>query len=461
MEQQEQDIKQQRTVVVITSVALIFTALLLVLIIRSNRINRLANVKLERQHREILRMNHELQESHKELHTYKDRLEEMVSEQTSKLQQSEIQFHTLSDNLPGGCIYRKYVFPGGGEIISYISNTAEEWLGVSAETIKQDINALYRYIVPEDLENKRQLEQESTRSMLPYACEFRLKKGDREVWLFENTMPHSGRNQSIVWDGIVVDITDRKNFEAELIRAKERAEESDMLKSSFLANMSHEIRTPMNGIIGFMSFIERDDLPVEKRQSYIRIIRSNVQQLLQLIGDIVDISKMDSGQMALHPVAFDLNRLLDELEIFFQDFILDKEKKIALILDRSQIVSPGLIEADPVRIRQVLSNLIGNAVKFTHKGYIRFGYQPTDDNSRLYFFIEDTGIGISLDKQEHVFERFRQVHGQAQEMYGGTGLGLAISKNLVEMMGGSIGVESTPDAGSTFYFTLPFVPAKS
>ncbi len=462
LEEQQQAIHQQRTIVVIISIALIFTAMLLGFIFHSNRLNRQANTKLEGQHQEILRINNELQESHNELYRYKDSLEEMVREQTNKLKQSEVQLRTLSDNLPGGCIYRKHVYPDGKEMVSYISSTAEEWLGMSAETIMADVRQLYQHIVVSDLKKKRQLEQESTRTMSSYSCEYRLKRGKQEVWLLENAMPHAGKNQSIVWDGIIVDITDRKKFEAELINAKEQAEESDMLKSSFLANMSHEIRTPMNGIVGFLSFIGREDLPVDKRQAYVRIIRSNVQQLLQLIEDIIDISKIDSHQLALHPVSFDLNILLDELEIFFQDFILRKDKKLELVLDRSHFVSPSVIESDPIRVRQVLSNLIGNAVKFTHKGYIRFGYKLTDNCSWLYFFVEDSGIGIPLEKQKYIFERFRQVYDeQTQAVYGGTGLGLAISKNLVEMMGGRIGVESKEGVGSTFYFTLPFFPIKA
>ena len=457
LERQQQAIKYQQIIVTIISIALLCTAILLVFVIRSHNRNRQANMKLEQQHREILHINSELQKSHCELSRYKDNLEKMVEEQTEKLQQSEMQLRTLSDNLPGGCIYRKYVFPNGKEIITYISNTAEEWLGINAETIMDDINRFYRQMAPEDLEKKRQLEQESIRSMSPYSCEYRLMKGDREVWLLENAMPHADENQSIVWDTIVVDITDYKKFEKDLIEAKEHAEKSDKLKSAFLANMSHEIRTPMNGIVGFLNFIEREDLPAEKRHAYTGIIRGNVQQLLQLIGDIVDISKMDSQQLSLHRITFDLNKLLNELEIFFQDFILKHDKNLELLLDRSEFISPCTIESDPVRLKQVVSNLIGNAVKFTEKGYVRFGYKLTENRDQLYFFVEDTGIGIPESKKEYIFERFRQAHdGKTQILYGGTGLGLAISKNLVEMMGGKINVDSEEGVGSSFYFTLPY-----
>ena len=459
LERQQQAMKYQQIIVIIVSVALIFTAILMIFIILSNQRNKRTNVKLEEQHREILRINDELQESHHELSKYKDSLEEMVKEQTEKLQQSEMQLRTLSDNLPGGCIYRKYLFQNGKETVTYISDTAEEWLGISAETIMGDIDQFYRQMTPEDLEKKRKLEQASICSMSSHSFEYRLMKGGEEVWVLENAIPRTDKNQNIVWDGIVVDITDRKKFEKDLIVAKEHAEESDRLKSAFLANMSHEIRTPMNGIVGFLGFIERDNLPDEKRHTYTSIIRSNVQQLLQLIGDIVDISKMDSHQLILHHATFDLNTLMNELDTFFQDFILKRDKKLELALDCSQFISPCIIVSDPVRLRQVLSNLIGNAVKFTHMGYIRFGYELTEQHDQLYFFVEDTGIGIPESKLEYIFERFRQAHDEkTQTLYGGTGLGLAISKNLVEMMGGQIGVKSEEGIGATFYFTIPYRP---
>jgi signal transduction histidine kinase len=210
-----------------------------------------------------------------------------------------------------------------------------------------------------------------------------------------------------------------------------------------------------------LSFIGREDLSTEKRLTYTRIIRSNIQQLLQLIGDIIDISKIDSHQLSLHTIAFDLNNLLIELEIFFQDFILKKDKKMELILDREGFVTPCEVESDPVRLRQMLTNLVGNAVKFTEMGYIRFGYRLAAKRTKLLFFVEDTGIGIQPTKQRAIFNRYEQEQGEETRIvYGGTGLGLAISKNIIEMMGGQIGVRSKVGEGSTFYFTLPVSQAE-
>ena len=457
LERQEQAIKYQQTIVVIISFALIFMAILLVFTIRSNSQRKRANIELEQQRRDILHINNELNLSHQELSKYKDSLETMVKEQMDKIEQSEIQLHSISDNLPGGFIYQKHIDKNGKETIKYISSTVDEWLGISAEDIMSDIGLFHQHIVPEDREMRQRLETESIRSMSSYSCEFRMMKGDEVVWVLGNAMPRTDKDDSIVLDGVFVDITDHKKFEKELIKAKEHAEESDRLKSAFLANMSHEIRTPMNGIVGFINFLERDDLAPAKRNAYINIIRNNVQQLLKLIEDIIDISKIDSHLLSLHPVRFDLNSMMDELEIFFMDFILQRDKKLAIELDRNGFISPCIVEFDPVRLRQILSNIISNAVKFTEKGYIRFGYNLNEQCDKLYFFVEDTGIGIHKSKQKEIFERFKQAYDEnTYTLIRGTGLGLSISKNLTELLGGQIGVESEEGIGSTFYFTLPY-----
>ena len=454
---QEQDIRQQKNIKRIILIALFCSGILLIFLIRSARRNKEANIILEDQYEEITSINDELNKSNSELSHYKDHLEEMVKEQTEKLFQKEMQLRTLSDNLPGGYIYQISKTPDGKESISYIGSNAEKWIGASIEAVMDDVQLMYRQIFPDDLERKRNLEKESISTMSSYSFEYRVMIDNQEIWMLENAIPLKEKNGNIIMDGIVMDITDHKQFEKELIRAKEHAEESDKLKSAFLCNMSHEIRTPMNGIVGFLSFIERDDLPADKRRTYIDIIRSNVQQLLQLIGDIVDISKMDSNQLVLQIVKFDMNALLDELEIFFQDFIIRKDKNLELILDRSDFISPCILKADPNRIKQILTNLIGNSIKFTEKGFIRFGYSLLEETSELYLFVEDTGIGIPESKMECIFERFRQANdGETQTFYGGTGLGLAISKNLVEVMGGHIAVESTEGTGTFFHFTLPF-----
>jgi PAS domain S-box-containing protein len=454
--EQQQSAERDRARHISALIALGFLLILFVLTVRNYRKNKKAGKLREEQTSEILKMNMQLQESHAELSMYKNHLEDMVRQQTAKLRRNQKQLYTLSDNLSNGCIYRKYSFPDQTDIISYISNTSYKWLGVSAEDIMNDIDKLYRQIVPEDLERKLNLEKECAQQMTPYTCEYRLYKNGEEVWLLENAQPYRSKNRAFVWDGVIVDITERKNHEKEVIRAKEKAEESDVLKSTFLANMSHEIRTPMNGIIGFLSFLERENLPEQKRQTYINIIRDNIHQLLQLIGDILDISKIDSNQMSIQSATVDINRLMEELEIFYHDLIGHDRKKLELVLDKGEFAASCTIETDPTRLRQILINLLNNAVKFTHIGYIRFGYKLLNESSEILFYVEDTGIGIAKDSQKFVFDRFRQVYHSSQlSEYRGTGLGLSISANLIKLMGGHIWLESEEGQGTVFFFTLP------
>ena len=244
---------------------------------------------------------------------------------------------------------------------------------------------------------------------------------------------------------------------AELVIAKIKAEESDRLKSAFLANMSHEIRTPLNAVVGFLQIIESDS-PIEQRKKYIDIIKNSSSHLLKLIDDIIDISKIEAQQMTIRHVSVELNELMNEFLLFFESYpqIMGKDH-VRLILDTGGMIDRCVIQIDTVRLRQVLNNLISNALKFTEKGYIRFGYRQSAPN-RLEFVVEDTGIGLSPEHQEVIFERFRQAETSSDRLYRGAGLGLTISRSLIQLMGGNMWVESTEGLGSSFYFTIPYVP---
>ena len=245
----------------------------------------------------------------------------------------------------------------------------------------------------------------------------------------------------------------------ELIHAKEKAEESDKLKSAFLANMSHEIRTPLNGIVGFIGFINSDALSPVRRQEYINIINNSSTQLTRIIDDIIDISKIEAKQMTIIPVPMNLNDLMNELGMFFKHYLQANHKDhVSLILDDSELIDQCVIYADASRLRQILNNLMSNAVKFTEKGFIRFGYRKSGSDM-LEFVVEDSGIGLPHDQLDIIFERFRQAElGNARRLYGGTGLGLTISRSLVQMMGGKMWVESSEGVGSSFYFTISYLP---
>jgi PAS domain S-box-containing protein len=251
----------------------------------------------------------------------------------------------------------------------------------------------------------------------------------------------------------------RSLLEYELIKAKEKAEESDKLKTAFLANMSHEIRTPMNGILGFAEMLNDDSLAPANRKKYLEIINSNGKMLISLIDDIIDFAKIEAGQINILMDDFSLNNLLMQVHAMFLTQSMRKEKSDVKIRIRKAFTNDNsYIRTDPNRLRQILANLIGNSIKFTQSGYIEFGYR-LEKKDKLLFYVKDTGIGIPPDKLNLIFERFMQADSSSTRKYGGSGLGLAISKGLIELLGGRMWAESTVDVGSTFYFTIPYVPA--
>ncbi|MEW5846808.1 MAG: PAS domain S-box protein [Bacteroidota bacterium] len=278
--------------------------------------------------------------------------------------------------------------------------------------------------------------------------------------IFLSTSPvYNEFNEPIASVGIANDITERKLIEQELIRAKEQAEESDRLKTAFLSNMSHEIRSPMNAVLGFIQLLRAEESLSETGKQYIELIENSGNQLLALIEDIIDISKIQSNQIRINKTSFDLNELFQELYAIYSNQLSRKpDQKTLLLKPEMPQESPFTIYSDPIRIRQILSNLLSNAIKFTPTGSIRFGYNLLIDEDMPYIqcYVQDTGIGISPEKQALIFERFRQADDTYTRIYGGSGLGLAISKGLVDLLGGHIWVDSTEGQGSTFYFTIPF-----
>ncbi len=259
--------------------------------------------------------------------------------------------------------------------------------------------------------------------------------------------------------GIFKDVSGMMKIETELKEARDRAQESDRLKTAFLANMSHEIRTPMNGILGFANLLKDPDLGGEKRDLYVKHIEQSSKQLLNIIDDIIDISKIESGQLKISNRPVRINGIMDEVySSFFHRIRGDApgQKRVTFNLEKGVDSPDFTLVTDDYRLTQVFNNLIGNAVKFTEEGKITFGY-VIKNNRHIEFFVNDTGPGIPDNMLGLIFDRFGQVNQESYSQPSGTGLGLPISKNLVKLMGGEMWVESRVNKGSTFRFTLPLV----
>jgi len=258
--------------------------------------------------------------------------------------------------------------------------------------------------------------------------------------------------------GIVSDITEKKNIEKDLIDAKEKAEESDKLKSAFLATISHELRTPLNAILGFSQLIYENKNIKKETKDFANAIQSSGIHLLSIIEDILDISVIESGKLKTQISEVNINQLFEMILMLLQNEIeLTNKKHLKIYYKQSDLINNPIIKTDLSRLKQILINLLKNAIKFTDSGSIEYGVS-FPDNKETLFYIKDTGIGIPKDQHKLIFDHFRQVENSHTRKHGGTGLGLSISKKLVELFDGKLWFESEEGKGSTFYFSLPILP---
>lgn len=367
------------------------------------------------------------------------------------LRESEAKFRSFISNIPGmayRCLNEK------GWPMLFISDAVSDLTGYEADdfllpTPKMSFAELYH---PEDLDELSKL----NKSEGEFTLEYRIitKQGDVR-WVLEKGVhitDESGKTAFI--DGFITDITARKEMEQQLTAAKEKAEDAAASRTTFLANMSHEIRTPMNAIIGFSDLMLTEDMPSEQH-AHLSTINSSARSLLHLLNDILDSAKLDKGKLDLEYRDFTLREEVDNVISTF--WLQAKRKNIALEVEVADNVSEAY-RGVPERIRQVLNNLIGNAVKFTATGSVKL--RVTTDTEFVYFSVEDSGIGMSQEQVQRVFDAFSQADASMSRKYGGTGLGTTISKQLVELMGGNICAQSELGEGSKFTFRLPLTPAQ-
>jgi len=407
----------------------------------------------------VIRNITELVDARNELQKHYYHLEELVEEKSRELKISERKFRNIAENIPGLVVKYK-LSPAGAEELLYLNKNVEEVYEVPHAEAINNINLLWERIHPDDLDGYKKLLEKSASELSFWKTELRIQMPDGRIkWLDARGVPNKGEDGSIIWDVIGIDISDRKKAEEALVVAKKKAEENDKLKSAFLANMSHEIRTPMNGLIGFADLLKEKDLSDEERNYFIDIIQTNSNNLLNLINDIIDLSKIEAGQLNIRLKPCKPANIIRDLEETFNQIKKQKDKTHIQFITRVSKKDANLqIETDPERLKQVLTNLLGNALKFTDNGTIEFGFAVS--NNKVKFFVKDDGTGINKKDLNSIFNRFERADNAAKKVVEGTGLGLSISKGIVELLQGQIDVKSTEGKGTTFEFYIPFIKVK-
>jgi two-component system sensor histidine kinase/response regulator len=408
--------------------------------------------KLKEAEDEIRKQNTALLEAEKIIQKHSEALQVTNNE----LKYSEEKFRELAENTNDAFLLRDE------NNILYINPSFVQVWGRTREEVFENQHHFEKWVHPEDRNRFTKWDDFNAFSELKnYSEQYRIIKDDGSIrWLWSRIHPVFNSEGKIYRLAVIAtDITEQKETEEALVRAKEKAMESDRLKSAFLANISHEIRTPMNGILGFIDLLNEENLSQSTKEQYLQIISNSSKQLLQIINDIIDISKIEANQINIEVKECNINLAIKDIFLFFQQNRLVKENsKITMQLELPLEEEYAKIYTDEARVSQIMMNLIDNSVKFTCEGEIIVGYKIVEKN--IVFFVKDTGIGIPQNQHHLIFDRFIQIDDSATRKFGGTGLGLSICQGLVKLLGGTIWFDSEEMKGTTFYVSLPFIPVK-
>jgi PAS domain S-box-containing protein len=364
-------------------------------------------------------------------------------------QQNLLLLEKIASTLPCA-VYQYRVTPDGRHGFTYVSERIRDIYGCSPAELIADNERGYEIIHPEDVDNVRSNDSAVRTSGAEWRQEFRIFRFGEPRWILDQSVPEVMPDGSTLWFGFLMDVTEQKKIERQLVEARDAAEAASHAKSDFLAVMSHEIRTPMNGVLGFAELLAQGDLSSEQLE-YVRTIQQSGEAMLRIINDILDYSRIEAGRMQIERSSFPLLRVVEDVRALLDPAA--KEKGVALEV-RMNGGLPECVLGDETRLRQVLLNLTSNAVKFTSDGSVQLEV-VCSEGSRIRFIVRDTGPGIPPEKLKSVFEPFVQADSSIARRFGGTGLGLTIALRLVGLMGGRLEVCSRPGHGSEFFFELP------
>jgi len=420
--------------------------------VSANLIGMFAAYYMELQNRQNFLLNRKLDKDKISVEEQNKRLDQTVSERTKELVSAKHATETINANITAiieGTNESIWAFNLDYEILYINQKFKDEFYETFGVHLEPGVNLIKT--LPESVIDIWKSRYDRALANEQFTTEDKIENQRGTVYIQVTFNPIIKQGKVVGASCFGSDISYRKLTELEIIKGKEKAEESDRLKSAFLANMSHEIRTPMNGVLGFTELLREPDLNDDKKNEYIDIIQESGNHLLNIINDIIDISKIEAGLIEVNLQNTNVNDLVEYIYSFFKPEA--ENKGLQLLLTKPEITEALIVKTDSEKLYAILTNLVKNAIKYTNIGSIELGLKVGEEN--LEFFIKDTGVGISEDKQKAVFERFIQADMTQKRLHEGAGLGLSISTAYIKVLNGKIWLESQEGKGSTFYFTLP------